>query len=62
MKIILAFCVLVLLSACGEKVPESKAAKELGNIPKQTLDKASSGVNQALTQNADKLKEAEEKK
>ena len=62
MKAVLAFCALLLLAACGDKVPESKAAKELGNIPKQTLDKASSGVNQALTQNADKLKEAEEKK
>ena len=62
MKIILACCALVLLSACGDKVPESKAAKELGSIPKQTLDKAASGVDQALAQNAEKLKEAEEKK
>ena len=62
MKIFLACCALVFLAACGDKVPESKAAKELGNVPKQTLDKATTGVNQALTQNADKLKEAEEKK
>ena len=62
MKIFLACFALVFLAACGDKVPESKAAKELGNVPKQTLDKATTGVNQALTQNADKLKEAEEKK
>ena len=62
MKSILLVSLVLGLAACGDKVPESKAAKELGNVPKQTLDKATSGVNQALTQNADKLKEAEEKK
>ena len=62
MKSIVAISLLVCLAACGDKVPESKAAKDVGNIPKQTVDKATIGVNQALTQNADKLKEAEEKK
>lgn len=61
-KTILACCALVFLTACGDKVPESKAAKELGNVPKQTLDKATMGVDQALTKGADKLKDADEKK
>jgi predicted small lipoprotein YifL len=62
MKAILLVSMVLSLAACGDKVPESKAAKDLGNLPKQTLDKATTGVDQALTQNADKLKEAEEKK
>ena len=33
------FAVAVALCAgCGDKVPESNAAKDLGNIPKQTID------------------------
>ena len=62
MKAILVVCMLMCLAACGDKVPESKAAKELGNIPKQTLDKATTGVDQALTKGAENLKQADEKK
>ncbi len=53
---------LLLLVACGDKVPESKAAKELGNVPKQTMDKAVSGVENAMTQGAERLKDGDEKK
>ena len=53
---------LINLSACGDKVPESQAAKEIGNIPKQTIDKAASGVDKALTQGAERLKDGAEKK
>ena len=62
MKAILLMSLILGLAACGDKVPESKAAKDVGNIPKQTLEKATIGVDQALTKGADKLKEAEEKK
>ena len=62
MKPILVFSALLCLTACGDKVPESKAAKDLGNIPKQTIDKATTDVNQALSKGAEKMKEAEEKK
>ena len=51
-----------LLAACGDKVPESKAAKEIGNIPKQTIDKAASGVDNAMTQGASRLQNDAEKK
>ena len=54
MKAILVLSALLCVGACGDKVPESKAAKELGNIPKQTLDKATTGVDQALTKGAEK--------
>ena len=62
MKAILVLSALLCVGACGDKVPESKAAKELGNIPKQTLDKATTGVDQALTKGAENLKQADEKK
>ena len=62
MKAILVLSALLCVGACGDKVPESKAARELGNIPKQTIDKAAAGVDQALTKGADKIKEADEKK
>jgi hypothetical protein len=52
----------VLLASCGDKVPESKAAKEVGNIPKQAIDKASAGVNDAMGKSAERLKEQDEKK
>ena len=62
MKLFFSMLVLAVLAACGDKVPESKAAKDVGNIPKQTLDKAVTGVDNAMTQGADRLKDAEAKK
>ena len=62
MKWIFCICALVLLVACGDKVPESKAAKELGNVPKQTIDKAVGGVENAMTQGAERLKDGDAKK
>ena len=62
MKAIFLASALTCLAACGDKVPESKAARELGNIPKQTIDKATTGVDQALTKGAENLKQADEKK
>ena len=65
MKIMAGTCALaalVMLAACGDKLPESKAAKEIGNIPKQTIDKAAGGVDKALTQGAERLKDDAEKK
>jgi len=37
----------IALAACGDHVPESEAAKELGNKPKQTLDAVKDKVNAA---------------
>lgn len=53
---------LAMLVACGDKVPESKAAKEIGTIPKQTIDKAAGGVDKALAQGAERLKDDAQKK
>ena len=62
MKLFVAVLCAVLVTACGDKVPESKAAKELGNVPKQTMDKAVTGVEAGMAQGAERNKEADEKK
>jgi hypothetical protein len=58
---VLLFCALV-LAACGDKVPESEAAKKIGMQPKQTLDRVTTDVNKNLQQGAERTREAEEKK
>jgi hypothetical protein len=58
----LTLLAVVLLAACGDKVPESKAAKEVGNAPKQTVDKAAAGVNDAMGKAAERAQDQEEKK
>jgi hypothetical protein len=50
----------LLLAACGDKVPQSEAAKKIGDIPKQTLDSAKSGVNKAMEAGSQRLEEKKE--
>jgi hypothetical protein len=47
------------LAACGDKVPESEAAKKLGKVPKQTVDRAREGVNKALQQGVERTRDAD---
>ncbi len=61
MRLPVVVTLVALLAACGDKVPESKAAKDLGNVPKQTLDKASAGVAGAMQQGADRTREEDKK-
>ena len=42
------------IAGCGDKVPESEAAKQVGNIPKQTLDKVQGDLDQAAQKNAER--------
>jgi len=42
--------VILLLSACGDKVPESEAAKRIGQQPKKTVDSVSSKVGDLMQQ------------
>ena len=51
----------LLMAGCG-KVPESGAAKKIGEQPKQVVDKAAADVGKALQQGADARREADEKK
>ena len=50
---------ILLLSACGDKVPESEAAKRVGQQPKKTVDGVSSKVGDLMQQGqgSERLKE-----
>jgi hypothetical protein len=61
MKLVCLMMTVLLTAACGDKVPESKAAKEVGNVPKQTVDRATTGVDSAIQQGADRIREEEKK-
>ena len=54
-----ALALLVLAAACGDKVPESEAAKRIGQQPKKTVDSVSSKVGDLMQQGqgSDRLQE-----
>ena len=59
---LLTFALLAaVLAACGDKVPESEAAKKLGEVPKQTEQKARQDVTRALQQGAERTRAAADK-
>ena len=60
-RMMVGITALLLCAACGDKVPESKAAKDIGAIPKQTIDKATSNIDAAIQKGADRAKEEEKK-
>ena len=49
------------LAGCGDKVPESAAARKIGEQPKQLIDKVTGDVNKALQKDAERRQEAEKK-
>ena len=55
--------VALLLAACGDKVPESEAARRLGQQPKKIVDRVTTNVGKAMQQGQDseRLKEEESK-
>jgi hypothetical protein len=53
-KTIALLAVALLLAACGDKVPQSEAAKKIGSLPKQTVDKAAERVTGALKQGTER--------
>ena len=57
----LAVVLLVGLVACGDKVPQSEAAKQVGNQPKQAVDKAAADAAVAVQQGAARTREADGK-
>jgi hypothetical protein len=59
-RTILVMGSLLVLAACGDKVPQSEAAKRVGDAPKQTINKATTDVNKALEQGAERNKQADE--
>ena len=58
-----ALIAVVLLAACGDKIPESEAAKRLGQQPKKIVDRVTTDVGKAMQQGqgSERLKEEEPK-
>ena len=54
------FTAILFLSGCGDKVPQSEAAKKIGSIPKQTVDRAAERTKDALQQGAERSAREEE--
>ena len=56
-------CVFALLcAACGDKVPESEAAKRIGQQPKKTVDSVTNKVGDLMKQGQGSERLQEEKK
>ena len=49
------------LVGCGDKTPESEAARKLGQQPKNIVNKAEADVNKALQQGMQQRQQAEKK-
>jgi hypothetical protein len=56
-------CALLLMSgiAACSKVPESEEAKKIGNIPKQTIDRAQTNIDNAMQAAGERNRQAEKK-
>ena len=52
----------LLAAACGDKVPESEAAKRIGQQPKKAVDSVSSKVGNLMQQGQDSERLKEEQK
>ncbi|MGE0875101.1 MAG: hypothetical protein AB7O31_10580 [Burkholderiales bacterium] len=61
MRVFLAAAAVMAIAACGDKVPQSEAAKELGNVPAQTRDRAVENTTRALQQGAERNADAEKR-
>jgi len=59
---LMLYFVSALLAACGDKVPESQAAKQIGSAPKQIIEQATSDVGKSLDQGSDRSRQSEEGK
>ncbi|MBK8064753.1 MAG: hypothetical protein IPK29_12370 [Betaproteobacteria bacterium] len=58
----LAFAVLLAcLAGCGDKVPESEAARKVGAAPKQAMDNTVNSATRALEQGENKNRDAVDK-
>ena len=60
-KTSLALLIAAALAGCGDKLPESEAAKKLGQQPKNIVNKAEADVNKALQQGMQQRQQAEKK-
>jgi len=51
----------IFVAACGDKLPESEASRNLGEQPKQLLNKVESDVNKSLQKGMEQRIQAEKK-
>jgi Prokaryotic lipoprotein-attachment site len=58
---LLILVVVAALAGCGNKVPESAAARKVGEQPKQIIDKVTVDVNKAIQKDLEQRQEAEKK-
>ena len=58
-RFIAAAWVALVLGACADKVPQSQAAKRVGDVPKQVVDKAITDTAKAMKQGAGRNREPE---
>ena len=58
---IVGFALTAGLVACGDKLPESETAKELGRQPKKTIDRATESTQESLQQGAGRTRQEESK-
>lgn len=49
------------LHGCGDKLPQSEAAKKVGEQPKQLLNQVETDVNKALQMGIEQRRQAEKK-
>jgi hypothetical protein len=49
------------LVACGDNMPESEAAKQVGNISTQTLNKVQSDLDPAARKYAERMHDADDR-
>ena len=61
MRGLLAVAAAFVLSGCGDKVPQSEAAKKVGDQPKQAVDRAAQDAARVLQQGADRTADADRK-
>jgi hypothetical protein len=50
---------MAVVAGCGDKVPESEAARRVGEAPKQVVDKAAADAARAVEQGAARNREAD---
>jgi hypothetical protein len=58
----LPFVVAAALAGCGDKVPESTAAKKVGEQPKQIVDKVTTDLSKAMDKETQRQQPDPEKK
>ena len=61
MKTLAAALVLACLAGCGDKVPESEAARKVGAAPKQAMDATVNSATKSLEQGENATRDAVQK-